>query len=235
MKIAIIAALSREVNYYVETIPHLEKRQVAQVTLWTGTYAGHDLIIAQSGIGKVNAAMATTLVCELGPDLVINSGSAGALHPDLNVGDVVLGTETLYHDVDTRAVGNALGQMDGMPLSYLCDAYYLAAFKSVLQEKKAYQGVYQGQVVSGDSFISGEERQSWIQKHFDRALCTEMESTAIGQVAYQFHIPFLIVRAISDRADHQAAVSFETFIQEVGVKSAQTTLAFVEQVKEKSK
>ena len=62
-----------------------------------------------------------------------------------------------------------------------------------------------------------------------------MESTAIGQVAYQFHIPFLIVRAISDRADHQAAVSFETFIQEVGVKSAQTTLAFVEQVKEKSK
>ena len=64
MKIAIIAALSREVNYYVETIPHLEKRQVAQVILWTGTYAGHDLIIAQSGIGKVNAAMATTLVCE---------------------------------------------------------------------------------------------------------------------------------------------------------------------------
>ncbi|MDO4680185.1 MAG: 5'-methylthioadenosine/adenosylhomocysteine nucleosidase [Aerococcus sp.] len=229
MKIAIIAALTKEIDYYLKTIPNLTRQTIAHVTIWQGEYAGHTLLIAQSGIGKVNAAIATTLVSEQQPDLLINTGSAGAVDPTLEVGDVVIGTETRHHDVDATAFGMALGQVEGLPVTFPCDARYVDALAKTVKQGTASQ-VVQGLIVSGDSFIANPAKVKWLQTHFQGAQCVEMEAASIGQVAHQFQIPYLVVRAISDTASQDADVLFEQFIDEVGEKSAQTTLAFVEQL-----
>lgn len=226
MKIAIIAALSKEINYYLKTIPDLTRHQKAHVTYWTGTFAEHTLIFAQSGIGKVNAAIATTIVALEAPDLLINTGSAGAISPTLAVGDVVVASETRHHDVDATAFGMEIGQVEGLPASYPCEATYVEPLTAAIKDQTDSQ-VVSGLVVSGDSFIADQAKVEWLQAHFPGAQCVEMEAAAIGQVAYQFGIPYLVVRAISDTASHDADVLFETFIDAVGEKSAQTTLAFI--------
>ncbi|MDO4670248.1 MAG: 5'-methylthioadenosine/adenosylhomocysteine nucleosidase [Aerococcus sp.] len=230
MKIAIVAALSKEIQYYLNTIPNLVRHTTAHVSFYEGDFAGHELVIAQSGIGKVNAAIATTIVAQEQPDLLINTGSAGELDPKLNVGDVVVATETRHHDVDATAFGMVLGQVEGLPASYPCDETYIAQLTKTVQEQTDSH-VTTGLIVSGDSFIASQEKVHWLQANFPGAQCVEMEAASIGQVAYQFGIPYLVVRAISDTASQDADVLFETFIDAVGEKSAQTTLAFIEAIK----
>lgn len=227
MKIAIIAALSREVNYYIETIDHLEEKTIADKTYWLGSYQDKDLVIAQSGVGKVNAALATTVVALEDPDVIINTGSAGAIDPSLKIGDIVLAEYAIYNDVDATAFDNVLGQVDGMPVNYPTDPQWRSAFYQYYSEHASQANIKVGPIVSGDSFIASQDKVAWIQEHFPGAMCTEMEGTAIGQVAYRFKIPFVIIRAISDTANHDANITFEEFIEKVGRQSAQATLDFI--------
>lgn len=189
MKIGIIAALDREYD---------ELRRLLGGKDW-GSIAGNGIVLAHSGMGKVNAALkAAELINGYQLDALVNSGVAGGLAPELKTLDVLAATEVVYHDV-WCGEGNAYGQIQGLPERFKCDSHLLEAARAV-------PGIKTGLFTSGDFFISTKEEGDAILSHFPEALCVDMESGAIAQVCAINRLPFLSLRVISDVAgsDHQA-------------------------------
>lgn len=226
--IAIIGAMPQEVAILTDQLTNATTTEVAEVKIHSGEINGTPVVVLQSGIGKVNATIATALVIErFAPKAVINTGSAGGIGngsgKGLAVGDIVVGTAVTHHDVDVTAFGYKHGQMAGMPEQYECDANLV----SVMQKaSKAFAdaAIHQGQIVSGDQFIASSEKFETIKAHFANAQAVEMEAAAIAQTCYRFGVPFVVVRAISDLANEQASVSFDEFIEQAGKHSAQMVI-----------
>src|SRR5699024_11164564 len=152
-------------------------------------------------------------------DLVINTGSAGGIGQGLAVGDLVLSEKLAYYDVDATGFGYAYGQVPGgMPLYYEADQDLIEKFSRAAAQ--ADLPVKKGLIVTGDSFVCDPQKIQEILAHFPQALCCEMEGASIAQTAMQFGVPFLVIRAMSDTADHSASQSFDEFIDEAGKKSA---------------
>ena len=164
------------------------------------------------GIGKVNAAMCAQILADVyHADHVINTGIAGSLKAEINIGDIVLSTDALQHDMDAQAFGYEPGQIPRVDtLSFKADEKMIALAKECCEKVNPEIGVFTGRVVSGDQFISDKEKKKWLTDTF-AGYCTEMEGAAIAQVCYFNHIPFLIVRAISDKADDSASMDYPTF------------------------
>lgn len=157
------------------------------------------------------AAIGTTLLLEhCQPDIVINTGSAGGLDPNLNVGDIVVSTEVRYHDADVTAFGYEPGQMAQCPPAFMADPKLIALAEKCIQQLD--MNAVRGLVCSGDAFINGAEPLARIKKTFPQVAAVEMEATAIGQVCHQFAVPFVVVRAISDVADKESHTSFDEFL-----------------------
>ena len=222
MKIGIIGAMAEEVASLQLSLAGVKSFEDGGAKFYQGHYAGHEVYLVQSGIGKVAAAVtASVLLAKYQVDILINTGSAGGIGSGLNIGDIVLAKKLAYHDVDVTAFGYRYGQMaGGFPLYYETDENLLNQANKVM-EKMTGTKIHQGLIVSGDQFVHDEQTIKQIKEHFPDALANEMESTAIAQVAYQFSIPVLIVRAISDTADSNANVDFDSFIKEAGRKSAE--------------
>lgn len=189
------------------------------------------MVLVRSGIGKVEAGLTTALlITQFDVNVVINSGSAGALASGLKIGDVVISTETAYHDADARAFGYVYGQVPQQPARFTAskewgDKLVAAAGQTGLTTKR-------GLIVTGDQFLNGPAATAPILKHFPEALSGEMEGAAVGQVAHQFEIPYVVVRAMSDTADNNSGVDFDDFIIDAGKRSAQMLLAlFSDQAK----
>lgn len=219
MKVGIIGAMEEEVRLLNSRMAEKKEWISANVIFVSGKIAGKEIVLAQSGVGKVNAAIAATLlIAEYGADFIINTGSAGALGAELAIGDVVISTELAYHDVDATAFGYTIGQVPQMPASYQAEEEFidLAVKAAMTAELHPIKGL----VVTSDSFIAGQGAKERIQKDFPDALAAEMEGAAIAQVCYQFARPFAIIRAISDTADETADISFDEFIVEAGKQSA---------------
>ncbi len=189
------------------------------------------MIVVRSGIGKVLASITTSLLIQqYGVNMVINTGSAGGIGAGLQVGDLVISDKVAYFDVDVTGFGYEYGQLPGgMPLYYEPSRYLISEMTKAAEA--THHTVKKGLIVTGDSFINDPQKVQEILGHFPDALACEMEGAAIAQTAQQFNIPFLIVRAISDTADHAATVSFDEFILEAGKRSAEMVLAFVETLK----
>lgn len=218
--IAIIGAMPQEVAILTDKLTDANTIEIAEVKIHSGEINDTPVVVLQSGIGKVNASIAATLVIELfNPRAVINTGSAGGIGEGLAVGDIVVGTSVAHHDVDVTAFGYQMGQMAGMPASYECDA---SLVKVLEQASGAFPqaSVHHGQIVSGDQFIASGERFASIKQHFPQAYAVEMEAAAIAQTCYRFAVPFVVVRAISDLANEEASVSFDEFIEQAGKHSA---------------
>lgn len=211
MKVGIIGAMEQEVAILREQIEGGQTLSRAGCEIYTGKINGVDVALLKSGIGKVAAAIGTTLLLEhCQPDVVINTGSAGGLDPRLNVGDIVVSTEVRYHDADVTAFGYEPGQMAQ------CPPAFIAAPKLIELAEKCIQmlgmNAVRGLICSGDAFINGAEPLARIKKTFPNVAAVEMEATAIGQVCYQFNVPFVVVRAISDVADKESHTSFDEFL-----------------------
>ena len=177
------------------------------------------VVLVESGIGKVQAGIVTALLIEnFKVDYVINSGSAGGIGAGLKVGDVVLANSVAYHDVDVTAFGYLKGQLPNQPQKFQADETLLE--KLTLAATKSNLNVKTGLIVSGDQFVASKEKIAQIKNLYPDALCCEMESAAIGQVAMQFGVGFSVIRAVSDTADEQANQSFDEFILEAGKRSA---------------
>lgn len=222
MKLGIICAMEEELRTLVENLDHASKITRHGYVFHTGSIGRHEVVLVQSGIGKVMSAMAVTLLAEVfSVDGIINTGSAGAVNHELKIGDVVVADRLAYHDVDVTAFGYAFGQMAQQPLYFESSKYFVSELK------KAIENPVVGLITSSDSFISSDGRIAEIKKHFPEVLAVEMEGASIAQAATALKKPFVIIRAMSDTASHDANVKFDEFIIEAGRKSAQTLMNFL--------
>lgn len=229
MKIGIIAAMEQELALLVEKLENKQTETVLGNTYYTGSYGQHDLVLVQSGVGKVMSAMSVAiLVDHFAVDALINTGSAGAVAPGLAIGDVVVAQRLAYHDVDLTAFGYDYGQMSAQPLYFEADETFVTVFEKVLAQAKVASHI--GLITTSDSFIAGQDKIDAIKGHFPDVLAVEMEGAAIAQAATACGKPFIVVRAMSDTAAHDANITFDEFIIQAGKKSAQILLSFLEEL-----
>ncbi|HEO4063734.1 TPA: 5'-methylthioadenosine/adenosylhomocysteine nucleosidase [Streptococcus agalactiae] len=226
MKIGIIAAMEEELKLLVENLEDKSQETVLSNVYYSGRYGEHELVLVQSGVGKVMSAMSVAILVEsFKVDAIINTGSAGAVATGLNVGDVVVADTLVYHDVDLTAFGYDYGQMSMQPLYFHSDKTFVSTFEAVLSKEEMISKV--GLIATGDSFIAGQEKIDVIKGHFPQVLAVEMEGAAIAQAAQATGKPFVVVRAMSDTAAHDANITFDEVIIEAGKRSAQVLMAFL--------
>lgn len=226
MKIGIIGAMAEEVVALKKVMENSKSWEAAGNEFFHGKIGNHEVVVVQSGIGKVMSAMtATLLINQYKVDLLLNTGSAGGIGESLSVGDLVISNKLAYNDVDVTAFGYSMGQMAGMPLYYEADEEVGRKLEESATQMNV--NVKRGLITTSDSFIASEERINEIKAIFPDVLATEMEGAAIAQVATQYGIPFAVVRAISDVANEEASMSFDEFIIEAGKKSAELVINFV--------
>lgn len=223
MKIGIIAAMPEELKLLVEHLEMAKKHQRLGHVYHTGRIGHHEVVLVESGIGKVMSAMSVAvLVNDFKITAVINTGSAGAVAPGLEIGDVVVADRLVYHDVDVTAFGYDYGQMARQPLYYEASRYLVEEMKAVLEKTQQTSRV--GLIATGDSFIAGQDKIDQIKAHFPDVLAVEMEGAAIAQAAHSLGLPFMVIRAMSDTASHDANITFDEFILEAGKRSAETLI-----------
>ena len=230
MKIAIIGAMEEEVALLRENIKNKKEQTIAGFEFTEGEMAGKEVVLLRSGIGKVNAAMSTTILLQVfKPDVLINTGSAGGLNPELEVGDVVISTEVRHHDVDATVFGYEYGQVPQMPASFSADAN-LINIASESAKEIGNHNVVTGLITTGDSFISQPEQSALIKSKFANLQAVEMEAAAISQVAYQYSIPFVIIRSLSDIAGKESHISFDQYLEKAAVHSANLVMGIVQKI-----
>lgn len=215
MKIAIIVALDAEFNLTRNILEN-----PTEGTLYvTGQMGGHNIILMQSGIGKVNAASRlTTLIHVEHPDMVINSGVAGGIAVGMRQGDIVAATECAYHDVWCGS--GERGQVQGLPLLFAADKRLLKATEGL--------NIKRGLIATGDQFIDNIETVEKIRKMYPSALACDMESTAFAQVCYLHNTPFMAFRIVSDTPgmEHDNLNQYNNFFDE----APQHTFALLKQI-----
>ena len=184
----------------------------ASMEFYQGTLNGKEVVLVKSGIGKVNAGLcAQILVDVFNVNRLINTGIAGSLKAEINIGDIVLSSDALQHDMDARAFGYARGEIPRMDtLSFPADPELIGMAKAACEEVNPEIQVFVGRVVTGDQFVAGRETKEEIASWTD-GYCTEMEGAAIAQAAYLNKVPFVIVRAITDKADDSASMDYPEF------------------------
>ena len=205
MKIGIIAAMPQELKILVEALQNGEKHLRLGKVYYTGSIGRHEVVLVESGIGKVMSAMSVAVLAnDFKVEAIINTGSAGAVAPGMAVGDIVLADKLTYHDVDVTAFGYDYGQMAGQPLYFESRRYFVSEMKKVLAEEQTPTHV--------------------------GLIAVEMEGAAIAQAAHAAGRPFMVIRAMSDTADHAANISFDEFIVQAGERSAQTLMTFLKRL-----
>ncbi|MCH3911931.1 MAG: 5'-methylthioadenosine/adenosylhomocysteine nucleosidase [Limosilactobacillus oris] len=219
MRFGIICAMPEEIKELKAQLTNESTKQIGGKDYYFGQISGQDVVLVESGIGKVEAGITTEhLITDCGADVVINSGSAGGIGDGLHVGDVVISTATAYHDVDATAFDYQYGQLPGKEPSFAASKKWGDALAKAGEQTGLT--VKQGLIVSGDQFIASQDAIKQILAHFPDALSSEMEGAAVGQVATDHQVPYVVVRAMSDTGDEEAGVSFDEFIIEAGKRSA---------------
>ena len=210
--IGIIGAMEEEVKALADMMSGVETATVAGMVFKKGQFKGKDVVVVRSGIGKVNAAVCTQILADrYNVDCVINTGVAGGLYKDIEIGDIVISKDAVQHDVDATVFGYKVGEIPRMDTSYFeADKDLIELAKKTCDEVNPDIHSYVGRVVSGDQFISDNEKKHYLINEFD-GYCAEMEGAAMAQAAHLNQIPFIILRAISDKADQEAAGSYEEF------------------------
>lgn len=231
MRIGIIGAMDEEVDLLRSKMADIEEINLAGSEFYKGKIDNQEVVLLKSGIGKVNAAMGTALLIEkFHPDVIINTGSAGGFHKELNVGDVVISTEVRHHDVDVTIFGYEYGQVPRMPAYFSPDDNLVSVAEKSAEKINDIQ-VVKGLIASGDSFMNDPERVELIRSKMPDLYAAEMEAAAIAQVAHQFQVPFVIIRSLSDIAGKDSNVSFDQFLETAAKNSAELILLMLEELK----
>jgi adenosylhomocysteine nucleosidase len=229
-KTGIIGAMEIEVAGLKQDMEIVREVKKAGMDFCEGNLKGQPVVVVRSGIGKVNAAVCTQiLVDDFQVDRVINTGIAGSLNADINIGDIVLSTDVLHHDMDAVNFGYEPGQIPQMDVfSFQADAQLAELAEQVCNDVNPEIQVFHGRVVSGDQFVADKAVKERITGMF-HGFCTEMEGAAIAQASYLNNVPFLIIRAISDKADDSATEDYPTFEK----KAAEHCIRLVEGLMER--
>lgn len=231
MKIAIIGAMEQEVELLRAAVSNPKTTTIANSEYTEGTYEGKEVVLLKSGIGKVNAAMSTTILLnEFKPDVVINTGSAGGFDETLEVGAIVISDEVRHHDVDATIFGYEMGQVPQMPAAFKSDAKLMAVAEAAVNTIGEHQAAT-GLITTGDSFMNDPVRVAITREQFPTAKAAEMEAAAVAQVCYQFNTPFVVIRALSDIAGKESNISFDEFLPVAAKHSTQVVLETVKNLK----
>lgn len=216
--------MAEEIILYREKLSALTTETIGGAEFTVGTYRETELVLAQSGIGKVQAAMtATVLFDHFHVDALINTGSAAGVAQGLSIGELVLGQQLAYHDVDVTNGGNyVVGQLPGQDLFFKSNQNLLNVVEQTAQELNLPATT--GLIVTGDQFVASADHVAAIKSNFEGVAAIEMEGAAVAQIAGNFNKPFLIIRAISDNGDADATVNFDEFVKQAGKNAAQLLL-----------
>ena len=220
-RIGIIGAMDLEVEHLKGEMQISRIVDKAGMEFYTGTLKGVDVVIVRSGIGKVNAGLCAQILADVFQVThIINTGVAGSLNAKLDIGDILISKDALYHDVDVRIFGYQLGEVPQMGCrEFKADKAMIEAAVSSCKEVNPDIHVEVGRILSGDQFISDKAKKETLIADF-QGDCTEMEGAAIAHSAYLNNIPFVIIRAISDKADDSAEMDYPTFEREAAKHSA---------------
>ncbi len=220
-KIGIIGAMELEVEELKAKMELRSTIEKASMEFMEGTLNRTEVVIVRSGIGKVNAALCTQILCDVFQvSHIINTGVAGSLKNEIDIGDIVISTDALHHDVDVRVFGYPLGEVPQIGrLSFPADEHLIEIASSTCRKVNPDIQVYEGRIVSGDQFISEKQIKENIINSF-QGFCVEMEGASIAHAAFLNHVPFVIIRAISDKADDSAEMDYPTFEKAAAAHSA---------------
>ncbi len=233
MKAGIIGAMEPEVAILKAKLTESNTIEHGGYTFYQGKLNNQDVVIVQSGIGKVAAALATLLLIDkFQPDYIVNTGSAGGFDPTLKVGDIVISSEVRYHDVDITAFGYEVGQLPGNPAAYIANSTLVSAAQASIASLDNIQTIV-GLITTGDTFMTADEDIAKARANFPTMAAVEMEGAAIAQTCYQFKIPFVIIRSLSDIAGKESPSSFEVYLETAAINSSQLVLNMLNTVKDK--
>lgn len=234
MKAGIIGAMEPEVAILKSKLNNLITTEHAGYTFFEGELDGSDVVIVQSGIGKVAAALATAiLIDKFSPEYVVNTGSAGGFEQSLKVGDIVISSEVRYHDVDVTAFGYEIGQLPANPPAYIPHPQLVEAAKSGIAALKDIQTLV-GLITTGDTFMTKDDDIAKARADFPTMAAVEMEGAAIAQTCHQFKTPFVVIRSMSDIAGKESPTSFEAYLETASVNSSQLVMNMLEALKGQS-
>lgn len=227
-KVGIIGAMELEVETLKSKMDVRSTTTKARMEFFEGVLNGVEVVVVRSGIGKVNAGMCAQILSDLFEVThIINTGIAGSLDAAIDIGDIVVSTEVLQHDVDATNFGYKLGEIPQIgTLSFPADEQMAVLAKAVCEKVNTDIKVFSGLIVSGDQFVADKAVKQRIRDNF-HGLCTEMEGAAIGQAAYLNGIPFVILRAISDKADDSAEMDYPTFERKAAEHCARLVEEFI--------
>ena len=223
--IGIIGAMEVEVKELKEQMQITRQLTKAGMEFCEGILEGQDVVVVRSGVGKVNAAVCTQILIDVfDVKAVINTGIAGSLKAEINIGDLVISSDLVHHDMDAVSFGYPKGQIPQMPVFFFnADDNLRRLAAEVCKEVNPDIQVFEGRIASGDQFVCDQDVKNRIVSEFS-AYATEMEGAAIGQAAYLNEIPFLVVRAISDKADGSAQMDYSEFEKAAVDHSVRLTL-----------
>lgn len=232
MKLGIIGAMTVEVSALKEQMENKTLSMHAGMEFCEGLLEGLPAVVVQCGVGKVNAAMCAQILCSCyGVTHLVNTGIAGSLCAELDIGDLVVSQDAMYHDFDCGGFGYPIGKVPGSDvISYPADKDMITMALSAAETVNPGHAKL-GRVASGDQFICAQETKNRIIE-ITGALCTEMEGAAIAQTAYRNGVPFVILRAISDKADNSAEMDYPTFEAIAASRCAQVTAHLAKMLKQ---
>lgn len=224
IKLGIIGAMEQEVETLLEQMENKTAFHKAGSTFYEGKLSGLDAVVVQCGIGKVNASLCMQILCDcFAVTHVVNTGIAGSLCADLDIGDLVISRDAMYHDFDCVHFGYPMGKVPGMDVVAFPADEKLAQLAFSAAEAVNPGHTKRGRVASGDKFVAEQTVKDAIID-ITGALCTEMEGAAIAQTAYRNGVPFVIIRAISDKADNSAEMDYPTFERIAAHRCASVTM-----------
>lgn len=227
-KFGIIGAMDLEVDALKEKMTEVRVTTRAKMDFYEGKLNGAQVVVVRCGIGKVNASLCVQILADLfAVTHVINTGVAGSLNAELDIGDILISKDAVHHDVDVRIFGYALGEVPQMGCrEFAADEEMAQKAMELCAQVNPDIHVRLGRVVSGDQFISDSAVKDHLIADF-QGDCAEMEGASIAQGAYLNGLPFLIIRAISDKADHSAEMDYPTFERAAAQHSAKLVEALV--------
>ena len=229
--LGIIGAMQVEVDMLLKAMDRKYGKTIAGSVFYEGTLEGLNVVVVQCGVGKVNAAICAQILCDCyHVTHLVNTGIAGSLCADLDIGDLVVSTDAMYHDFDCVNFGYPYGKVPGMDVISFPADKTMADYAFAAAEAVNPGHTRRGRIASGDQFVAQKALKDKIIVN-TQGLCTEMEGAAIAQTAYRNQVPFVILRAISDKADNSASMDYPTFERTAAHRCAEVTRNLARQLK----
>ena len=230
MKLGIIGAMELEVETLLQAMEDRKSTAIAGSEFYEGTLKGLPAVVVRCGVGKVNAALCAQILCSCcHVTHLVNTGIAGSLSAALDIGDLLVSRDAMYHDFDCVHFGYPFGKVPGMDVTAFPADETMIRYAAAAAQAVHPGHVTIGRVASGDQFVASREVKERIIE-ITKALCTEMEGAAIAQTAYRNQLPFVILRAISDKADDSTTMDYPSFERLAAHRCAAVTQALAKRL-----